>query len=202
MSGQTGTPRFFCPMGGLNAARHVATNAHSPICACAPHRHRSRQWYCHGGHGVRAWWGRAGESSRCEDPAPTVGRLRGWHCDPNAAIAAAMRISSTPHVPMSPWFYNDAARRVVFCPSRLPPMGIYALYHDAACPKHRGRGGRGNLRVAKTPPLQSAFAGISLRGIAALTTIYAPRTSMGRREGGSRRGTPRRYGLREPELQD
>ena len=63
-------------------------------------------------------------------------------------------------------------------------MGTYGLYHEAARPKHRGQDGRGNLRVAKTPPLQSAFAGISLRGIAAPTTIYVPRTSMGRRGGG------------------
>ena len=28
---------------------------------------------------------------------------------------------------------------------------------------HGGRGGRGNLRVAKTPPLQSVFAGMPLR---------------------------------------
>ena len=47
-----------------------------------------------GSDGMRAWWGkRAGESSRCEDPAPTVGLLRGCHCgahyDPNAAIYAS-----------------------------------------------------------------------------------------------------------------
>ena len=55
-----------------------------------------------------AWWrGWAGESSRCEDPAPTVGRLRGYHCDPNVAIAASMRI------PYHAWritvFITDAA---------------------------------------------------------------------------------------------
>jgi len=40
---------------------------------------------------MRGDW--AGESSRCEDPAPTVGRLRGCHCvahcDPNAVITTA-----------------------------------------------------------------------------------------------------------------
>gem|GEM_PF-2542910 len=37
-------------------------------------------------------------------PRPYSRHLRGWHCDPNAAIAASMRISSTPHGPMSLWF--------------------------------------------------------------------------------------------------
>ena len=48
-------------------------------------------------------------------------------------------------------------------PVGLPPARIHGLYHDAACPKHRGQDGRGNLRIAKTPPLQSAFAGMALR---------------------------------------
>ena len=47
-------------------------------------------------------------------------------------------------------------------------MGTYGLYHAAARPKHRGRGGRGNLRIAKTPPLQSAFAGMALRSKSAI----------------------------------
>ena len=47
-------------------------------------------------------------------------------------------------------------------------MGIYGLYRDATCPKHRGQDGRGNLRVAKTPPLQSAFAGMALRSKSAI----------------------------------
>ena len=46
---------------------------------------------------------------------------------------------------------NDAARRIVS--HGFLPRPWYA----------QGGGGRGNLRVAKTPPLQSAFAGMPLR---------------------------------------
>jgi len=56
------------------------------------------------GHGMGMGVGVAGESSRCEDPAPTVGRLRGYHCDPNVAIAASMRIPY--HNMESHGFYN------------------------------------------------------------------------------------------------
>ena len=41
-------------------------------------------------------------------------------------------------------------------------MGTYGLYHDASRPKHRGQDGRGNLRVAKTPPLQSGVCGAGI----------------------------------------
>ena len=57
---------------------------------------------------------------------------------------------------------SDVARRVVV-KTGVSVGGMVYVY----C------GGRGNLRVAKTQPLQSAFAGTSLRGIAAPTTIYA-----------------------------
>ena len=58
--------------------------------------------------------------------------------------------------------------------------------------------GRGNLRVAKTPPLQSAWAGIPLRCIATDHHLRPHGHQRERRMGGSRRGTPRRYVLREP----
>ena len=51
---------------------------------------------------MRGDW--AGESSRCEDPAPTVGICGDGVAIQMLAIAASMRISSTPHVPMIPWF--------------------------------------------------------------------------------------------------
>ena len=55
---------------------------------------------------MRAWWGRAGESSRCEDPAPTVGV-----CGDGIAIQMPAIAASMPH--MEPLIlYNDAARRV------------------------------------------------------------------------------------------
>ena len=75
-----------------------------------PHRHRSRQWYCHGGmvcaHGGD---GRGNLCENREDPAPTVGRWRGWHCDPHCAqrppIAASIHAYyAAPHPPMNPWF--------------------------------------------------------------------------------------------------
>ena len=44
--------------------------------------------------------GRGNLRENREDPAPTVGRLRGWHCDPHRAqgppIAAAMRVPCHP----------------------------------------------------------------------------------------------------------
>ena len=62
-----------------------------------------------GWHGMRKarWW--AGESSRCEDPAPTVGRLRGFRCDasPPTTICDHMGINGN-----GEWEGNDAARRV------------------------------------------------------------------------------------------
>ena len=65
---------------------------------------------------------RAGESSRCEDPAPTVGRLRGWHCDPNGVPLPPPCAPHAAHGVRG--FYNDAARRTVIrlrrahgCPS-------------------------------------------------------------------------------------
>ena len=53
--------------------------------------------------------GRGNLRENREDPAPTVGRLRGFHCDPHRAqrppIAAAMRVPCHPACPpMSPWF--------------------------------------------------------------------------------------------------
>ena len=60
-----------------------------------------------------------------------------------------------------------------------------------------GRDGRGNLRVAKTPPLQSTWAGIPLRRIATDHHLRPRGHQRERRMGGSRRGTPRRYVLRE-----
>jgi len=48
----------------------------------------------------RGWDGRGNLRGNHEDPAPTVGRLRGWHCDPHCAqrppIAAAMRVPCHP----------------------------------------------------------------------------------------------------------
>ena len=58
-------------------------------------------------------------------------------------------------------------------------------------------GGRGNLRVAKTSPLQSALAGIPLRCIATDHHLRPHGHQRERRMGGSRRGAPRRYVLRE-----
>ena len=89
---------------------------------------------------MRAWWGkRAGESSRCEDPAPTGGMagraLRGG-CDPNAAH------DNRNHQGI---MRREGRRAAMVC-------------------AHGGANGRGNLRVAKTPPLQSALAGMPLRG--------------------------------------
>jgi len=55
--------------------------------------------------------GRGNLRENREDPAPTVGiaiRItpKGRPLPPPCAYHA------TPHPPMSPWFYNDAARRV------------------------------------------------------------------------------------------
>ena len=69
--------------------------------------------------------------------------------------------------------------------------------------------GRGNLRIAKTPPLQSALAGMPLRSkcrpIAATMRILCTPHALPPKEilrFLERRGTPRRYGLREIELRD
>ena len=59
-------------------------------------------------------------------------------------------------------------------------------------------GGRGNLRVAKTPPLQSALAGIPLRCIATDHHLRPHGHQRERRMGGSRRGAPRRDENRGP----
>ena len=72
-----------------------------------PHRHRSRQWYCHGGMVcARGGDGRGNLRENREDPAPTVGRLRGWHCDPHRAqrppIAASIRVLCRPASPHEP----------------------------------------------------------------------------------------------------
>ena len=88
-----------------------------------------------GADGMRAWWGkRAGESSRCEDPAPTGGMagraLRGG-CDPNAAH------DNRNHQGI---MRREGRRAAMVC-------------------AHGGANGRGNLRVAKTPPLQSGVCG-------------------------------------------
>ena len=54
------------------------------------------------------WDGRGNLRENREDPAPTVGRLRGWHCDPHRAqrtpIGAAMRVPC-PH--RTPPTYGD-----------------------------------------------------------------------------------------------
>ena len=69
-----------------------------------PHRHRSRQWYCHGGMVcARGGDGRGNLRENREDPAPTVGiaiRIapKGRPLPPPCACHA------TPHPPMSPWF--------------------------------------------------------------------------------------------------
>ena len=57
------------------------------------------------------WDGRGNLRENREDPAPTVGiaiRIapKGHPLSPPCAYHA------TPHPPMNPWFYNDAARRV------------------------------------------------------------------------------------------
>ena len=58
--------------------------------------------------------------------------------------------------------------------------------------------GRGNLRIAKTPPLQSALRGFHC-GVCRTDHHLRPHGHQReRRMGGSRRGTPRRYVLREP----
>ena len=140
-------------------------------------------------------WGRgwAGESSRCEDPAPTVGV-----CGDALARRIAIPMLPLPPPPCAyqathgePRFYNRggmgrAGTRgwVAFC--RGLPFGIRRFKpillflggrSDVACrivvktvghgwEAHGGMGwggGRGNLRAAKTPPLQSAFAGMPLR---------------------------------------
>ena len=165
-----------------------------------------------GWHGMRMARRWAGESSRCEDPAPTVG------------IAGRSLGGLPPSTPFTPRRQQRERRRQITTrhaaslrPSRngrigfkppyskrgtLPkaPHGFNLLWRglsplamknisikhlqlfedrsDAACRVvvktgvsaggmvYVYCGGRGNLRVAKTPPLQSAFAGIPLRCIA------------------------------------
>ncbi len=51
--------------------------------------------------------GRGNLRENREDPAPTVGRLRGWHCDPHRAqrppiAAAAMCVPGHPASPHEP----------------------------------------------------------------------------------------------------
>ena len=48
--------------------------------SCLPPMEIYGHYHGTGREGTRGW---AGESSRCEDPAPTVGRWRGCHCDPH-----------------------------------------------------------------------------------------------------------------------
>ena len=62
-----------------------------------------------GWHGMRMARRWAGESLRCEDPAPTVGRLRGFRCDasPPTTICDHMGINGN-----GEWEDNDAAHRV------------------------------------------------------------------------------------------
>ena len=86
-------------------------------------------------------------------------------------------------------------------PPRMPPTygdlrslsRRGTIYRAAALPKHRGQDGRGNLRIAKTPPLQSGVCGDGVAGNCRTDHHLRPRTSMGRREGGSRCGVPRRF---------
>ncbi|MFC2481051.1 MAG: hypothetical protein ACFNUE_08450, partial [Bacteroides sp.] len=53
---------------------------------------------------------------------------------------------------------SDAACRVV-----MKTVDLHGWKVRRSWDGHGGGDGRGNLRVAKTPPLQSAFAGMPLR---------------------------------------
>ena len=78
-------------------------------------RRRNRQGYRHG-DGFARRGRRAGESSRMVNRTgggifaktaktpPLQSAFAGMALRSKSAIAASMRISSTPHVPMSPWF--------------------------------------------------------------------------------------------------
>ena len=73
-------------------------------------------------HKGRGGGGRGNLRENREDPAPTVGRLRGYHCDPHRAqrppIGAAM-----PHMETL-ILYSDAARRVVIPLHAIPLMSV------------------------------------------------------------------------------
>ena len=71
--------------------------------------------------------GRGNLRENREDPAPTVGRLRGWHCDPHRAqrppMAAAMRVPCHParRPPMETlWFLQRRGTLRRHPPLRLP----------------------------------------------------------------------------------
>ena len=102
--------------GPLNAMRRFLIAKRR---AASRQRPTAPTWPC----GPPPWGGEASDRMRAyggangrgnlrenrEDPAPTVGRLRGFHCDPHRAqrppIAAAMRVPCHPACPpMSPWF--------------------------------------------------------------------------------------------------
>ena len=87
-----------------DAARRYKRPA--PICACAPHRLRSRQWYRHGGM-VCAHGGDGRGNLRVAKTPP----LQSGVCGDGIAIQMPAIAASMPH--MEPLIlYNDAARRV------------------------------------------------------------------------------------------
>ena len=75
-------PSRLPPMGttGLFITMRHAINATRPATSLqTPLRHRSRQLYCHGGHGVRAWWDGRGNLRVAKTP-PLQSALRGGRC--------------------------------------------------------------------------------------------------------------------------
>ena len=104
---------------------------------------------------------RAGESSRCEDPAPTVGRLRGFHCDPHRAqrppIGPSIRVPCHPTClpPMEPlWFLQrrGTPRRYVLREPELPDLKHFTRKKGKTPITNKGLNPYGPF--AAVPPLE------------------------------------------------
>ena len=175
-----------------DAARHVATNAPAPTV--------DGQRAGKGGAWRRSGWrrgmgdGRGNLRENREDPAPTVGR---------SEDAIAIQMSS-----------HRRRHAHTVHPACHPPMGTYNLYHDAArriatnaSPPH--------MRMRAPPPpyaptTRIAHINVRPHGLCSDEACRgAPRRDppswlppMGTLRFFQRRGTPRRYVLREFELRD